>query len=223
MMDFIKHIGILVLCTTIGNVIGVSIGVAAYYGLFVRWEVIGTPPEKVIEIITLDYFKSETGHIYHISYANSECRENGCLEKVNEVSRDDAHNIMIYKFEACDPSLFLPFTNGFVTHKEFCLGWGDGVITVVQAIDNNGTIYEWKHGFDIIEILNALIYMAIGTTIGFVFGMWRSFFYKEKSAKNVAQQSVHWTCGYGAAFRAFSASQAFFCLSSESASRPQAQ
>jgi len=178
-MNFLRRAGIIILFTIIGASIMSAPAIASFKGLFVKWEPIEAPPERPAAILEIDYFKSNTGNIYH-HYYDAECKT-GCWEEVETLPAESDYHVL--PTETCDTLPFLPLTNNFVEYKKACIAWGAGTNMTAQAIDNDGYLYSWNHRLTELTFLTPLRSVIVGAVLGFIFGLSHTLPQEKKNEK----------------------------------------
>ena len=134
----------------IGLFIGIFTGLAIAHifvqGFFIPWHSLSKPPEKPVDIISINnglWVVTVSDSIYNInenqvfSYDQTKCTED-CWTKFDTAPQDQDN---LYHPEECD--VYIPSVKRFLTSKTACESSGPARTLLIYAIDKEGEIYFW--------------------------------------------------------------------------------
>jgi hypothetical protein len=162
-MKIIKRIGLLVLFSLLGAIVFVFLAKASSKGLFVKWESLGKPPEKAVQVVNPGYVKTDTGEIYRYNFQQG-CNV-GCWEKIDTLPLSQQ---TYWPLSSCGS---LPPLDNYVNTKAVCKPWGVGSSLEIYAIGKDGFVYYWNRLKGEGDSLALLYSPFIGAAVGFVFGI----------------------------------------------------
>jgi len=156
-MKIIKRTGLLVLLSLAGAILMYLYVSASQRGAFIPWESRGKPPEKAIQVLAVDYVKTQSGAIY------KNCG-NDCWIQSDQFTPNGEY----LPLKSCGK---LPALAGSIDFKAICRNYGLGVSLNITAIDNIGTVYSWdqiigEEGEGLVLLLSPFI----GAVAGFLLG-----------------------------------------------------
>lgn len=159
-MKIINRLGLIILFSIVGAIAMHFYNLLERKGTFVQWEALGKPPSTVIKLLGLGYVQTESGDIYQHS-VKIDCGDK-CWFKSDNPQLDSEYWLPL---ETC---VDLPSISDFVDSKAICMLWGEDILLNIDAIDQNGNVYSWRH----LSSSNIIYSLApyVGAIIGFLFG-----------------------------------------------------